>query len=230
MSQRILLVEDEEMLSLTMAAYLTREGFEVEPVRDGALVMQAFHRIHPDLVLLDLMLPNVDGITLCRQIREVSQVPVIMLTARVDEVDRLLGLEIGADDYICKPYSPREVVARVKAVLRRYLVGLAAGSGPLIAASPLGIDEDAMEASWRGTDLELTAIEFRLLRTMAAQPRRVFSREQLMQRIYSDDRIVSDRTIDSHITKLRRKLAGTGEPEEVIRSVYGAGYKFEFPL
>ena len=250
MTKTILLVEDEMMLGQTLAAYLRKDDFTVEHIVDGAEVLAAFNRCQPVMVLLDLMLPNVDGITLCNQIRQRSQVPIIMLTARVDELDRLLGLEIGADDYVCKPYSPREVVARVKAVLRRYNNDLLAS--PIVAdsimatstsptnlphntdsvaiTSPLVIDEAAMDASWNGVSLGLTVVEFRLLHTMAKEPRRVFSRDQLITRIYNDHRIVSDRTIDSHITKLRRKLNGLNSEQDVIRSVYGAGYKFEQPL
>lgn len=229
MARKILLVEDEKMLSQTLAAYLRKEAFEVEEIEDGAQVMAAFERQTPHLVLLDLMLPNVDGLTLCREIRQTSSVPIIMLTARVDELDKLLGLEIGADDYVCKPYSPREVVARVKAVLRRIKVDT---MQPTVAdpSSPLQIDETKMDASWNGASLALTAIEFRLLWTMANEPRRVFSRDQLMEKIYNDQRIVSDRTIDSHINKLRRKLSSFNNGEDIVRSVYGAGYKFELPV
>lgn len=229
MSGKILLIEDERVLGETMAAYLRKDLFDVRLVCDGAQAMAVFEQWQPSMVLLDLMLPNVDGIALCRQIRQLSQIPIIMLTARVDELDRLLGLEIGADDYVCKPYSPREVVARVKAVLRRCSPDHEA-QALAKAASPLRLDEAAMDASWRGQPLELTAVEFRLLHTMATEPRRVFSREQLMSKIYSDHRVVSDRTIDSHITKLRRKLNRTTDEQEIIRSVYGAGYKFELPL
>lgn len=232
MPEKILLVEDEASLGETLAAYLRRDHFEVQLIGDGAEVMSVFESWQPTMVLLDLMLPNIDGISLCRQIRQISQVPVIMLTARVDELDRLLGLEIGADDYVCKPYSPREVVARVKAVLRRS--GLTAeavnSSHQKAEASPLRIDEAAMDAYWHNQSLDLTSVEFRLLSAMANEPRRVFSREQLMSKIYTDHRIVSDRTIDSHITKLRRKLNLAGNGQEIIRSVYGAGYKFEQPL
>ncbi len=232
MKKTILLVEDEIILGQTLAAYLRKDGFTAEHITDGAQVMDAFKQYQPVMVLLDLMLPNIDGISLCRMIRQHSSVPIIMLTARVDEIDRLLGLEIGADDYVCKPYSPREVVARVKAVLRRYSTS-APEHAPEHAqhfSSPLVIDENAMDARWNGTSLGLTVVEFRLLLTMAKEPRRVFSRDQLIDKIYNDQRIVSDRTIDSHITKLRRKLNQLCSTDDIIRSVYGAGYKFEQPL
>lgn len=245
--QRILIAEDEPMLANTLEAYLRKEGFAVCIAHDGAQVMPAFNDFAPQMVLLDIMLPSVDGMVLCEQIREVSQLPIIMLTARVDEVDRLLGLELGADDYICKPYSPKEVVARVKTIWKRFqyyeqfnllhstpatLVEnerLAPAEALLTEPSKatLVMDAPLMEAYWCGVLVELTSVEFRLLWVFYREPRRVFSRQQLMDRIYDDDRIVSDRTIDSHITKLRKKLVDLGAPQEVIRSVYGAGYRLD---
>lgn len=228
MTEKVLLVEDEQALSQAMAAYLLKEGYQVELADDGSQVMPLFKQFEPDIVLLDLMLPHIDGITLCRLIREFSQVPIIMLTARVDEIDRLLGLDIGADDYVCKPYSPREVIARVKAVLRRYAANPNAEKSHRKPDSRLSLDDKLLDAFWDNVPLNLTVLEFRLLNAMASEPRRVFNREQLMQKIYDDYRIVSDRTIDSHITKLRRKLPKTSDGQDVIRSVYGAGYKFSF--
>jgi two-component system response regulator BaeR len=229
MKAKILFVEDEASLGATMLAYLEAAGFAVEWVKDGAEVLATFERFVPDLVLLDLMLPNVDGISLCRQLRQQSTVPIMMQTARVDELDRLLGLDIGADDYICKPYSPREVVARVKAMLRR--VALDRSSTPVASEqAPLfEVDEDAMEVRWLGQSLSLTTLEFRLLKTFLAAPRRVFNREQLIDAMYTDHRIVSDRTVDSHITKLRSKLAEVSQGADCIQSVYGAGYKLQLP-
>jgi len=229
MKAKILFVEDEASLGATMLAYLEAASFAVEWVKDGAEVLATFERFVPDLVLLDLMLPNVDGISLCRQLRQQSTVPIMMQTARVDELDRLLGLDIGADDYICKPYSPREVVARVKAMLRR--VALDRSSTPVASEQePLfEVDEDAMEVRWLGQSLSLTTLEFRLLKTFLAAPRRVFNREQLIDAMYTDHRIVSDRTVDSHITKLRSKLAEVSQGADCIQSVYGAGYKLQLP-
>lgn len=175
----------------------------------------------PDLILLDLMLPGRDGLDICRELRGFSNVPVIMMTARVDEIDRLLGLELGADDYICKPYSPREVVARCKAVLRRL-------HPPEPAAAPaLSIDADAWRARYHGVELDLTPVEFRLLRTLARAPGRVFSREQLLDGLYDDHRVVTDRTVDSHVKNLRRKLEQAAPGEPPIRSIYGVGYRFD---
>lgn len=218
---RVLIVEDEPRLAAVLGEYLQAAGYRHDWIDDGARAVEAVRTLRPDLVLLDLMLPHRDGVEICRELRGFSDVPVIMVTARADEVDRLLGLEIGADDYVCKPFSPREVIARVNAVLRRHRH--APGMAPMAG---LRIDEDAFRASVDGRDLDLTLVEFRLLRTLAATPGRVYSREQLMDRLYADHRIVTDRTVDSHIKNLRHKLAAAGR-EDWIRSVYGVGYRFD---
>jgi two-component system response regulator BaeR len=167
------------------------------------------------------MLPGRDGMEVCKDIRTFSRVPIIMVTARIEEIDRLLGLELGADDYICKPFSPREVVARVKAVLRR------THDGQAIQAQGLVLDEHRYRATLHGHDLELTAVEFKLLHFLIASPGRIYGRQQLMNNIYSDERFVTDRTIDSHIKKLRRKIENVDPEAKLIHSVYGVGYKFE---
>ncbi|WP_320055504.1 response regulator [Desulfuromonas thiophila] len=217
---RILVVEDEPKLAALLRDYLRQAGFRVELQADGAAVVGQIRHQPPDLLLLDLMLPGSDGMEICRQVRQFSSLPIIMTTARVEEIDRLLGLELGADDYICKPYSPREVVARVKAVLRRSQPEGLAGGG-------LQLDALSYRAWLDGRELGLTAVEFKLLALLAGQPGRLFSRSQLMARIYPDDRTVNDRTIDSHIKKLRRKIAAIDPRAELIHSVYGVGYRFE---
>ncbi|TRO82466.1 response regulator [Desulfuromonas acetexigens] len=222
MSGTIMIIEDEPKLAELLADYLRQSGFEVRLVADGMAAVPAIHEQKPDLVLLDLMLPGKDGMEICKEVRRFSSVPIIMVTARVEEIDRLLGLEFGADDYICKPYSPREVVARVKAVLRRG--GTAAENN-----HGLVLDEARYSANLHGVELDLTAVEFKLLAILFASPGRIFSRDQLMDRIYSDERIVSERTIDSHIKKLRKKLSLAAADEELIHSVYGVGYKYELP-
>jgi two-component system response regulator BaeR len=222
MSGTIMIIEDEPKLAELLADYLRQSGFEVRLVADGMAAVPAIHEQKPDLVLLDLMLPGKDGMEICKEVRRFSSVPIIMVTARVEEIDRLLGLEFGADDYICKPYSPREVVARVKAVLRRG--GTAAENN-----HGLVLDEARYSANLHGVELDLTAVEFKLLAILFASPGRIFSRDQLMDRIYSDERIVSERTIDSHIKKLRKKLSLAATDEELIHSVYGVGYKYELP-
>lgn len=224
---RVLIVEDEPKIARLVADYLAGSGYAADHLDHGDAVVpwlqgQAHAGQLPALVLLDLMLPGTDGLTLCREIRRLwPRVAIIMLTARVEEVDRLLGLELGADDYICKPFSPREVVARVKAVLRRSQATEAA------ADDGLTLDEEGWRALADGHDLELTAVEFQLLRVMMHAPGRIFSREQLMDHMYRDHRIVSERTVDSHVKKLRRKIAEAWPEREVIRSVYGVGYKYQ---
>jgi two-component system, OmpR family, response regulator BaeR len=220
MNDSILVVEDEPKLARLLGDYLQQAGFVVTCLDDGRQVVPWVRSHQPQLILLDLMLPGRDGLDICREIRGFSSVPLIMLTARAEEIDRLLGLELGADDYICKPFSPREVVARVKAVLRRSACQKSGSSG-------LHLDEMTFRATWHQRDLDLTAVEFKLLQHLAASPGRLFSRGQLMDRIYPDQRIVSDRTIDSHIKKLRRKIAVVDPHADIIQSVYGVGYKFE---
>ncbi len=223
MNGPILIVEDEDRLAELLRDYLKREGFTTERMATAEGVVDRVRRSPPALVLLDLMLPGGSGFDLCKAIRGFSAVPIIMVTARVEEIDRLLGLELGADDYICKPFSPREVVARVKAVLRRSAPAHPPGR-PL-----LELDEERYAAYLGGRKLDLTPVEFRLLQTLAARPGRIYSRDQLMDRIYRDQRIVCDRTIDSHIKKLRKKIAAVAPDLALIHSVYGVGYKYEEP-
>jgi len=221
MSGKVLIVEDEPKLASLLSDYLQQAGFAASRLDNGLEVVSWVRENRPDLVLLDLMLPGRDGLEVCKEIRSFSAVPILMVTARVEEIDRLLGLELGADDYICKPFSPREVVARVKAVLRR------AGGGATTQNQGLVLDESRYLATLHGHDLDLTAVEFKLLQFMMNNPGRIYSRSQLMDRIYPDQRTVGDRTIDSHVKKLRKKLAAVSPEEELIHSVYGVGYKYE---
>ena len=218
--QRILIVEDEARLASILADYLHAAGFASHWLVEGRGVASWVRAERPDLILLDLMLPGRDGMEICKDIHTFSTVPIIMVTARIEEIDRLLGLELGADDYICKPFSPREVVARVKAVLRR-----TSGQTPL--DQQLLLDPPTMRATLDGRNLDLTAVEFKLLAFLFARPGQIYSRDQLMERIYADQRIVNDRTIDSHIKKLRRKMEQVRPGCDLIRSVYSVGYKFE---
>lgn len=220
MNQRILVVEDEKDLGEILRDYLLSDNFDVTLVADGKDAQQYLQNEHWDLVILDLMLPNIDGLTLCKEIRKTSSLPVVITTAKVEEIDRLLGLEIGADDYICKPYSPREVIARVKAVLRRAQLTLSPEE------DYLQLNKDTLEARLKQQVISLTSIEFRLLETLANNKHKVVSREQLLKNAYDDHRVVSDRTMDSHITKLRKKLSSIydGDP---IQSVYGVGYRLQ---
>jgi two-component system response regulator BaeR len=226
MTDQILIVEDEDRLARLVADYLTAAGYGTQILADGTLVADWVRANQPALVLLDLMLPGRDGLDLCRDLRAFSPVPIIMTTARVEEIDRLLGLELGADDYVCKPYSPRELVARVRAVLRRTQAA-APGAKADGEVNRLTLDAATLRVHWRERAIELTAVEFSLLATLHAAPGRIFSRERLMERIYRDHRVVSDRTIDSHVKKLRRKLDELAPEQELIHSVYGVGYRYE---
>jgi len=221
---KILVVEDEPKIAALICDYLRQSSFTPYTLDSGIEVDSWVRENAPDLVLLDLMLPGKDGLTVCRELREHSAVPIIMVTARVDEIDRLLGLELGADDYICKPFSPREVVARVKALLRRVEM---LNANPGAAVHGIVIDENRFVATIENRELDLTPVEFRLLALFVGQPGRVFSREQLMRRIYRDGRIVSDRTVDSHIKNLRHKIEAATGRKDLIRSIYGVGYKLE---
>ena len=194
---------------------------------DGNLVIDTVANYQPDLILLDLMLPGRDGLSLCKEIRQNSDVPIIMVTAKVEELDRLLGLELGADDYICKPYSPREVVARVKAVLRRHQKNEGEKSN---AQQAIYIDENTYTAKLDGHLLELTPVEFRLFALFAKTPGKIYSRQQLLDLIYDDHRIVTDRTVDSHIKNLRRKLHAIRPEHDLIKSIYGVVYRYEDEL
>ena len=227
----VLVVEDEPKLAALLCDYLRAHGYAPHAVADGPAALAVFADLRPAAVLLDLNLPGLDGMEVCRALRRDSNVPILMLTARVDEIDRVMGLEIGADDYLCKPYSPREVVARVRALLRRSEGALAsAHSAP--GCSRVGgfmLDEGSLRAWWRDIPLPLTPVEFRLLRTLAQHPGRVFARARLLDAIYADFRDVSDRAIDSHVKNLRRKLQAGLPGHDCIAAVYGVGYRLEMP-
>ena len=220
MSEPVLIVEDEVKIAELLRDYCRQADYDVVMLHDGDEALAWLEHNSARIVLLDLMLPGADGYTICRAIRQRGDTPVIMITARVEEIDRLLGLELGADDYVCKPFSPREVLARVKAILRRV-------ETPAAVTSNLKLQPDSLQVSANGQTIELTSVEFNLLQTLHASPGRIYSRDQLMSVIYPDDRIVTDRTIDSHVKKLRRKLGELGLDEDPIHSVYGAGYKYE---
>jgi two-component system response regulator BaeR len=225
-AKTILVVEDEPALAIVLCEYLAQAGFNTHIIDNGMEVIDWIKQHQPDLLILDLMLPLRDGLDIYRELRTFSQVPVVMATARVDEIDRLLGLELGADDYICKPYSPREVVARIKNVLRRSAETVSTKTEQTQPSnSGLVIDDKTMEVTLDSQGVTLTPAEFRLLHFFSQHPGQVFSREQLMQKIYADNRLVTDRTIDSHIKNLRKKLQEAAPHSECIKSIYGVGYK-----
>jgi two-component system, OmpR family, response regulator BaeR len=221
--RRVLVVEDDAKIAQLLVDYLRNEGFEASAVADGQLALDQIKAAPPALVILDLMLPGLDGISVCRAVRKFSDVPILMLTARVDEVDRMLGLDTGADDYVCKPFSPREVMARVRALIRR------ADGRTIVSELPWVMDEGGMRISWRNQWLPLTPLEFRMLRLLLSQSGRVFSRVQLLDCAHADMRDVSDRAIDSHIKNVRRKIQAVEPGCDCIASVYGVGYRFEMP-
>ncbi len=228
----ILVVEDERDLNDLLARQLRQEGHEVSQAYDGPDGLLAVAADHPDLVILDWMLPGLDGIAVCRKIRERSLTPVLMLTARSEEADVVLGLEVGADDYLSKPFSMRELLARVRAMLRREEYAQKSrgdqGDSPLngdtITAGSIAISPSMRSAAVRGVELDLTPKEFDLLALFASHPGRAFSRDYLLERIWSNDYEVTDRTVDTHVQRLRKKL---GDEAEAIRTVWGIGYKLQ---
>lgn len=213
----LMIVEDEPELAALVADYARAAGYEPRVVGDGALALEAIRATPPALVVLDLMLPGLDGLALCRAVRAFSEVPIVMVTARVEEIDRLLGLESGADDYLCKPFSPRELMARVKAILRR------AGNAP--PPRVLEVDEGARRIRVHGKELDLTPSEYAILAALARRPGQVLSRAQLLDAARADSLDATDRAIDSHIKNLRRKIDAAAPGLEAIRSIYGLGYR-----
>ena len=228
-NQRILIVEDEVKIAQILVDYLQNDGFLTDVLTTGEEAVERVKESKPDFVILDLMLPEKDGMTICREIRKFSMVPIMMLTAKVDEIDRLMGLEIGADDYVCKPFLPREVVARVKTILRRVsgVPKAVESSESLLSYRSMTLQPNKYHCLILNERVELTPVEFRLLQAMVAQPGRVFSRDNLMEASYPDGRVVSDRTVDSHVKNLRKKVLSVSGAEDLIHSVYGVGYKIE---
>jgi DNA-binding response OmpR family regulator len=220
-SATILLVDDEDAVQKLLTYPLEQEGFRVLQARDGEEALRRFDSEHVDLVVLDVMLPNVDGLEVCRRLRAQSTVPIVMLTARDDELDKVVGLELGADDYITKPFSIREFRSRVRALLRRAALGAESGNRDVLALDGLAIDLSRRLVELNGRRVDLTYVEFELLRALVAKPGRVFSRQALLQGLWGDYAYREPRTIDVHIRHLREKLA---EPE-LIETVRGVGYR-----
>ncbi|HEV8693421.1 MAG TPA: response regulator [Lysobacter sp.] len=225
MTETILIVEDEADQAAIVADYVTAAGFLAEVIRNGNEALTSVRRATPDLIVLDLTLPGLDGIALCRAVREFSDVSIIMTTARVEEIDRLLGLEVGADDYLCKPLSPRELVARIKAILRRQRKP--DNCKPDDSPRLIEIDEATRTVRLRHQPLELTPTEYDLFVAMAKRPGTIYSRAQLLDLARRDSLDVNDRAIDSHIKNLRRKISTVMPDTEVIHSIYGLGYRVD---
>lgn len=224
-SKHILIVEDEQRIAHLLQEYLEKEGYRTSIVSQGDQAVEQVRRKSPDLMLLDIMLPGMDGLAVCREVRTFSNLPIIMTTAKVEEIDRLLGLEIGADDYICKPFSAREVVARVKAVLRRMNPEPA---GKDLLRGPFVLDENTYQLSVNGKDIDLTPCQFRLMQMLLSQPGRIFSREELLSHVQGYECDGYERTIDSHIKILRKKIGEHLPDQEIIATVYGVGYKLSY--
>jgi DNA-binding response OmpR family regulator len=227
-SSTILLVDDEESVRKVLTFPLERDGFRVVQAADGEEALQRFGESGPDLVVLDIMLPKLDGLEVCKRLRATSQVPIIMLTARDDELDKVIGLELGADDYITKPFSIREFRSRVRALLRRARVSQTASDEPAerLEADGLVIDIPRRSVEVRGEPVQLTYVEFELLRTLAAQPGRVYSRRMLLEALWGGADYREPRTIDVHVRHLREKLERDPADPEYILTVRGVGYRF----
>lgn len=230
-AQKILVVEDEVKIAQLLSDYLSDAGYQVTTLHEGTDAVDMINQLQPDLVVLDVMLPGKNGLDICKEVRQFSMLPIVIITARVDEIDRLLGLELGADDYICKPFSPREVVIRIRNILRRVSLfntekADAEQQSEDVSYRDLALNMDKFQCDLAGQLISLTAVEFRMLFAMTSRPGCIFSRDQLMDVAYTDTRVVSDRTIDTHIKNLRKKISNASELD-LIHSIYGVGYKVE---
>ncbi|MFZ5597080.1 MAG: response regulator transcription factor [Bacillota bacterium] len=228
---KILVIDDEEKIRSIVRLYLSKEGFVIEEAADGNAALEKIKRENFDLVIMDIMMPGMDGLTVCRKIREKSDLPIIMLTAREEEVDRILGLELGADDYVVKPFSPRELVARVKAILRRTAASGEYGNSDdakdVVSYPGIEINPKTREIKVEGQPVRLTAKEFSLLLLMAKNYGRAFTRDELLQSVWGYDYYGDTRTVDTHVNRLRDKLASVPGCKNYINTVWGVGYKFE---
>ena len=227
MATRVLIVDDEPMVTEVVQRYLRREGYDVAVAADGAEALRVAQEWVPDLVILDLMLPSVDGLEVCRRLRATTQLPIIMLTARSEETDRIVGLELGADDYVAKPFSPRELVARVKAVLRRTATPASQASGMALRFGAFLINPQTREAVDGSRQIDLTAKEFDLLYFLASHPNQVFTREQLMDQVWDYTYAADYSTVTVHIRRVREKIEADPVRPRYIKTVWGVGYKFE---
>jgi DNA-binding response OmpR family regulator len=226
MKEKILIVDDEEKIVMLVKAYLEKEGYSTIEASDGEAALQLWRKEKPDLVVLDILMPQVDGLEFCREVRKESNTPIIILSARTQEEDRLTGLELGADDYVTKPFSPRELVARVRAVLRRRNQEEEGEQSPIIEG-PLVINGEKRLVEVEGEDVQLTATEFDMLETLASYPGRVYSRGQLVGSEQAGYHASNDRTVDAHIKNIRKKLGEKAVGWSFIETVYGIGYRFQ---
>lgn len=222
----LLIVEDDKKIAEALKDYFIKENFNVSILNTGEKVVRDVKTSMPDLILLDIMLPDKDGIAICREIRSFSDVPIIFVTAKVKDIDRLLGLELGADDYICKPFLPQEVVARVKAVIRRTRPDRERNR---LVVGAVCMDDENHEVTVEGTNVDLTPIEYNLLKIMMSAPDKVFTRSDLLSTIHGYGYYCYERTIDNHIKNLRKKINSYLQDQEIIQTVYGVGYKIASP-
>lgn len=222
---KVLIVDDDTNISGLISLYLNKEGYDTREITNGRTALELFQEYMPNLVLLDVMLPGIDGYDICKRIRSISQVPIIMLTAKGDIFDKVLGLELGADDYIVKPFDPKELIARIKAVLRRQIPSIEEDTQNKIILNNLIIDKNNYSVIFKGNILELPPKELELLYFLASHPKQVFTREQLLDKIWGYDFIGDTRTVDVHIKRLRDKFEG--ENSWCIKTVWGVGYKLE---
>ncbi|AIY66893.1 response regulator [Pseudoalteromonas piratica] len=233
LKQTILLIEDDEDLGEILIRFIEASGYQTKWLKTGDTVMDYVNNNMPDLILMDVMLPGVDGVTLTNQIRQFSDVPIIMVTAKTDEISRLIGLQTGVDDYVCKPYSGPELVLRIKAILRRVTTNPSptAVETPVSATSTqsLQLDEAQLKISFGEQQQKLTFVEYSLLNLLISHPNRIYNREQIIELVYDSYREISDRTVDSHIRNVRKKLSLLGLDYEAIESVYGVGYRYIEP-
>jgi DNA-binding response OmpR family regulator len=225
----ILIVEDDRNIASLIEQYLQKDGFETLSAGDGDNGLALARRENPALVILDINLPGMDGWEVCRALRRDSDVPILMLTARAEEMDRVVGLSIGADDYVVKPFSPRELVERVKAILRRTTVRAEPSAAVILESGPIRLDPERHAVTMNGTDVSLTPSEFKLLQTMMQAPGKVFSRDELLDRLYDNGGVVVDRVIDVHMGKLRQKLEPDPSTPQFLLTVHGIGYRFADP-
>lgn len=224
--RRVMVVEDDDKIAAILIDFLHAGGYTTSRCGDGSSAAARVRAEQPAAIILDLMLPGLDGIEVCKEVRQFSAVPIMMVTARIDEIDRLLGLEIGADDYVCKPFSPREVMARVKALLRRedrHTTDRSNGEHGFV------IDAPSRRIRLHGRELPLTPLEYQLLKLLLSAPERVYSRDQLLDALHDDFRDISDRAVDSHIKNVRRKIDAIVPGLQCIGTVYGVGYRYEAP-
>lgn len=226
MGIKVLIVEDESKIASLMESFLQTEGYDVQTALDGKTALQLFTKHKPDIVILDWMLPQMNGLDICQKLRQIGTPGIIMVTAKSEETDKIIGLEMGADDYLTKPFSLRELSARIRSLLRRMNRNDSDGSGSVLQRGELAIHEDSLQVFKGAQELHLTPTEFKLLHLLASKPGRVYSRMQLLQHAFEEEFIIDERTVDSHISKLRKKIGSDSRSSEYIQTVYGFGYRF----